>query len=212
VTSDRDAALRRLVDALRDAIDHVVDTGAPAEELMAAAEDVERAVAKVGGARETTKQSGSQAAFVARDPHAYFPLSPVIGHFNPLAPPVEIAVAGGAVRGTAVFGSAYEGPPNCVHGGVIAATFDELLGVANIEGGTPGMTGTLTIRYRRPTPLRSELRLEGQHVGSEGRKSFTRGAIYADDELTAEADGIFVALRPERAEEIFGDRPHLGGV
>ncbi len=47
----------------------------------------------------------------------------------------------------------YEGPPTCVHGGVIAELFDELLGISNILAGPGAMTGTLTIRYRRPTPL-----------------------------------------------------------
>ena len=32
----------------------------------------------------------------------------------------------------------YEGPPGCVHGGVIASVFDEMLGAANIAGGFAG--------------------------------------------------------------------------
>jgi acyl-coenzyme A thioesterase PaaI-like protein len=205
-------ALRRVVDALRRAVDRVVDTDAPTSDIEVAAEAIERGARHLEIHGGGSSPAGSQKAFETRDPHAYFPLSPVIGNFNPLAPPVEIGVEHGVVHGRAVFGNAYEGPPNCVHGGVVAATFDELLGVSNIEGGTPGMTGTLTIRYRRPTPLRRELRLEGHHVGAEGRKSYARGLMFAGDELTAEAEGIFVQPRPERAQEIFGDRPHVGGV
>ena len=58
--------------------------------------------------------------------------------------------------GQAWFDCAYEGPPTCVHGGVIAETFDEMLGAANMVAGNPGMTGTLTVRYRKPTPLRTD--------------------------------------------------------
>ena len=61
------------------------------------------------------------------------------------------------IKGTVTFGSAYEGPPGHVHGGYVAAAFDELLGMTQSLGGMPGMTGTLTVRYRRPTPLRTEL-------------------------------------------------------
>ena len=44
---------------------------------------------------------------------------------------------------------------------MIAETFDEMLGAANIVAGNPGMTGTLTIRYRKPTPLRTDLAHRG---------------------------------------------------
>ena len=88
--------------------------------------------------------------------------------------------------------------PTCVHGGVIAMVFDEMLGAANILAGNPGMTGTLTIRYRKPTPLRTPLRLEARFVGREGRKIRTYGAIYHGDVLTAEAEGIFIELVPQR--------------
>ena len=37
--------------------------------------------------------------------------------------------------------AAYEGPPGYVHGGWVALTFDEILGMTNIASGHPGMTG-----------------------------------------------------------------------
>ena len=80
----------------------------------------------------------------------------MIGRYNPLAPPVRSRSIDGAVHGTANLDAAYEGPPGCVHGGVIASMFDELLGVANISAGVGAMTGTLTIKYRSPTPLQTD--------------------------------------------------------
>ncbi len=44
-------------------------------------------------------------------------------------------------------------PEGQVHAGVSAMVLDQVLGEAAGAGGGPGMTGTLTIRYRRPTPL-----------------------------------------------------------
>ena len=81
------------------------------------------------------------------------------------------------------FGAAYEGPPTCVHGGFVAAAFDEVLGLAQSLGGNPGMTGTLTVRYRKPTPLHTDLRFEATLDGQEGRKLFTSGRVYAGDTL-----------------------------
>jgi acyl-coenzyme A thioesterase PaaI-like protein len=132
------------------------------------------------------------------NPQEFFPTSPVIGFANPVAPPVVVEAVDGELRGTATFDYQYEGPPTCVHGGVIAMVFDEMLGAANIMSGSPGMTGTLTIKYRKPTPLRTPLRLEARFMGREGRKIRTYGAIYNGETLTAEAEGIFIELVPQR--------------
>ena len=60
--------------------------------------------------------------------------------------------------------------------------------------GNPGMTGTLTIRYRKPTPLDTELRFEATVQRIEGRKIFCEGRMYAGDVLTAEAEGLFISV------------------
>jgi hypothetical protein len=126
---------------------------------------------------------------------------------NPVAPPVRVAVVAGEggqpeIAGRANFGFAYEGPPTCVHGGVIAELLDEVLGAANIVADHPAMTGTLTVRYRKPTPLNTDLRVEARFVRVDGRKVYTWGGIYADDVLTAEADGIFIQVVPSQMLDI----------
>jgi acyl-coenzyme A thioesterase PaaI-like protein len=139
-----------------------------------------------------------------RDAQDFFPTSPVIGFANPVAPPVVVEAVDGGLVGSAWFGYQYEGPPTCVHGGIIACVFDEMLGAANILAGNPGMTGTLTIKYRKPTPLLTPLRLEARFDRREGRKIFTTGVIYNGDVLTAEAEGIFIELVPQKFMEIVG--------
>ena len=64
--------------------------------------------------------------------------------------------------------------------------------------GNPGMTGTLTIRYRRPTPLLTELVFQAYVDRVEGRKIFTHGTLSANGVLTAEAEGLFIAVGQER--------------
>ena len=89
-----------------------------------------------------------------------------------------------------------------MHGGWIALAFDEILGMANIASGHPGMTGRLTVKYRRPTPLHTELRLEGWTEQVDGRRLVTRGTLEADGVVTAEAEGLFVVIDPERAARV----------
>ena len=127
-----------------------------------------------------------------------------MGMANPIAPPVKVQVVDGPeggpreIRAEVWFDWAYEGPPTCVHGGVIAETFDEMLGAANMVAGNPAMTGTLTVRYRKPTPLRAPLRIEARCLGRDGRKIRTWAGMYHEDVLTAEADGLFIEVGPER--------------
>jgi acyl-coenzyme A thioesterase PaaI-like protein len=112
----------------------------------------------------------------------------------------------GGVVGDVVFGSAYEGPPGCVHGGFIAASFDEVLGFAQSMGGQPGMTARLQISYRSPTPLHRPLRFVGRIDRVEGRKIHTSATLHHGDTLCAEAEGLFVSMKPEVFVRLMQDR------
>lgn len=119
--------------------------------------------------------------------------SPVSGLANPIAPPMTVDFDGERATGSATYGPAYEGPPLHVHGGWVVAAFDELLGVAQVAGGGPGMTGTLTIRLRRPTPVGRRVDYEGWVDRVDGRKTFCKGEARIDGDVVAEAEGIFIA-------------------
>ncbi len=93
-----------------------------------------------------------------------------------------------------------------MHGGYIAGAFDEVLGAAQTYSGNPGMTGTLTIKYRSPTPLHTPLRMVGEYVRSEGRRVYTEGSLWAGDRLCAEAEGIFVSVPATRFAELIAER------
>ena len=113
---------------------------------------------------------------------------------NPFAPPIRLSVSNNKVVGHANFGVTFEGSPGTVHGGFVATAFDQVLFMANSLTGIPAMTGTLTVRYRKPTPLFTELVFEGQVDRVEGSKIFTRGTASANGVLTAEAEGLFIAV------------------
>ena len=204
--SPQRAEMRRLASAARLVIERLVATQAPAELLAEAAEALEAVAASLGGQPRGHSFEGFAESANAGDPYAFFDHSPIIGRANPLAPPLDLGIIDGRVVGSARFGSAYEGPPGAVHGGYVAAAFDEVLGMAQSLGGRPGMTGTLTVRYRRPTPLLTVLRFEGELVRTEGRKIFTTGRLLAGDELTAEAEAVFVTVDFARIAAMMADR------
>jgi acyl-coenzyme A thioesterase PaaI-like protein len=198
-----DAARLRLAEALRPLITMTV-SGTPDDgSILATAEAVERLGADLAAGAGTDRRI-RRPPDTDRPTIEYFPTSPIAGILNPIAPPVRLEVVDGEdgtpaeIRATAWFDYPYEGPPSCVHGGVIAATFDEILGAANMVSGNPGMTGTLTVRYRKPTPLRTDLRLEARFLERDGRKIRTWAGMYHGDVLTAEADGLFIEVMPRQ--------------
>lgn len=119
-------------------------------------------------------------------------LNPMAGQSNPIAPPLNSWIIGEEAHATCECGWAYEGPPGSVHGGFVAAIFDQFLGMAQLMGGQPGMTGYLHINYHNRTPLNTELKLEGRVVKLEGRKTIMRGEMFAEGVMTASAEGLFV--------------------
>jgi len=136
-------------------------------------------------------------------PQDYFWTSPMAGHANALSVPArywaDVTDEGQpCIRGTVNVPLAYEGPPTCVHGGVISLLFGELLGNANIISGHAGMTGTLTVRYRKPTPLMMDLDLWATFVRQEGRKITTVATISVGGVVTAEAEGLFIEVPPQQ--------------
>jgi len=163
--------------------------------------------------REERKAFGDAAS--ASDRRSFRENSPVVGLYNPIAPPLTLTLTQKEVTGEALvegmvrFGWAYEGPPGHVHGGFVTAIFDELLGYAQTLSGAPGLTAKLTVRFRAPTPLHTDLRLVGLFDRTDGRRIHTRGQLFAGEHLTADATGLFVRLQPEHYEDLERNRQEV---
>ena len=140
--------------------------------------------------------------FNSRDPMAFFPFSPIVGRLNPASPPVELWAEGEEVHGRMNLSPVYAGPPGLVHGGIIAEIFDELLGVVNVVNNKGGYTGTLTVVYRRPTPLLREIKLRAWSSGAEGRKLYASGEMVCDGTVTATAEGVFIRANRQLYEDL----------
>ena len=206
--SARRMATHRLAAEARRLTDLVIRTGASIQQLNEAAGVLQALVDVLEAYGVKDRRDFMHFAEIANagdafrasdiDDVGFFDDSPIVGLANPLAPPLRVQIHDDHVVGLANFGQAYEGPPGCVHGGYIAAAFDDLLGATQSLGGRPGMTGRLTIHYRRPHPLHAEIRYIGRVERVEGRKTFTVGQSFLGDDLLAEAEGLFIAVDYER--------------
>lgn len=212
VPDERRAEAWRLANEMRRIIELLTLVEAPAAELAQAADAAHTFADRLGDLlpKRTWSYEGFPESAVAGSPAAFFDRSPIIGRANPLAAPVELTVVGEGddvhVEGRARFGAAYEGPPGSVHGGFVAAAFDEVLGMAQTLSGKPGMTGTLKVVYRSPTPLYEDLRFRAKVDRVEGRKIFVSGTCHAGERLTAESEGIFISVDFEKFAEMMRQR------
>jgi acyl-coenzyme A thioesterase PaaI-like protein len=100
------------------------------------------------------------------------------------------------VEARVTLGRFYLGAGGAAHGGVLSLIFDEMLGRLANTGRTRSRTAFLHVNYRNITPIGPELRVVARVDRVEGRKKFLSGAIYHDGTLTADADGLFVELKP----------------
>jgi acyl-coenzyme A thioesterase PaaI-like protein len=199
---------RRLAAAMRGVINRLVQSNAPEDQLRRAAIELERYADRLAGHPRLRRGDRDTPAPAEPDVGTFVDQSPITGLANPLAPPISLTPeADWCVVGRVSYDVAFEGPPGSVHGGYIAAAFDEVLGFVQGMSGDPGMTGTLTIRYRKPTPLYQPLRLIGEIVKVENRKIFTEGHLLADDDtLYAEGESLFITPHPEHYDRLIEAR------
>ena len=202
-TADRHDGLPVLVEDTRRLIELLVTSEAPADALLAAGRHVREAVAALAPFRSGPNQRSAPGADV-RDPARLMPFDCIVGPLNALAPPLGVRWEPPLAVAEIAFTTPYEGPPGCVHGGVIAAAFDQVFNVANLMLGNPGPTASLRLRYRRPTPLGRLLRFEGWQERVEERRVHARGRLLAGDQVTVEAEGAFAVVPIERILAMLG--------
>ena len=205
-----------LIEAISDdagqLIHHLRCSNAPDEVLAEATEHIRLAMEGLkpwlqqGDGWSTISLASDTPGFAWNedDLTAVMPYSPVSGRRNPIAPPIKMWKVGQEVHGEAMFSATYAGPPDSVHGGIIAAVFDELLSMANIVTGSAGFTGTLSIKYHRKTPLNTPIELWGVNVRQDGRKQLSRGEMRVNGEVTASAEGLFIGAAGPPTRLTFG--------
>ncbi|WP_132993331.1 PaaI family thioesterase [Gordonia zhaorongruii] len=183
-----------LTDAVRDLVDAVIRTEMPDEDLHAA----QTAIEAVVGTLRTKQRDGGFGVPFTPDMRGMPWGNAVVGARNAVAPPLHIDARDGIAECEMTLGAAYEGPGGCVHGGVASLVLDQMAGEAASTGTTPSFTGTLTVRYLRPTLL-GRLRARAEVESVEGRKTFVRAYIADDEGPTVEATAIMIAPRSNPA-------------
>jgi acyl-coenzyme A thioesterase PaaI-like protein len=195
LTADEVARLRAVYEPLTQSVRELIDATIRTE---VDAESVSEAKAAIDAATARLRSNQLDGAFGIRfgsDGDQMPWGNAVIGLRNPTAPPLKVEQApDGSVSADFYLGAAYEGPPGHVHGGVAALILDHVLGEAASSAEKPRLTGTITMRYLRTTPL-GPLRVEARIDRTEGYKTYAVGHIADAEGHTVEAEGVFIQPR-----------------
>ena len=189
---DEAATAVRLGNALRRLARVVTGSDAGDQALDEVADEIERLADRLEPHAQPSRYPQAERL---GGPSGMFVTHPIVGTINPCAPPMRVTPGETGVVGTVVYGTPFEGPPGYAHGGHIAAGFDVILAMTAGVNGVGGMTRSLSVRYRKPTPLHAELVYEGAIGESTERLTTVTGKLMACDVVCAEAVGEF-ARRP----------------
>lgn len=121
-----------------------------------------------------------------------------VGAYNPCFPQYRFDDIGDeTASGSVTFALAFEGPPGLVHGGFLGVFFDCVTQHQSCAAGVAGKTRSLTVRYRRPTPVLTELAFDVARAETE-RGLTSTARLLLDGEVLCTGEVDTVASPPDR--------------
>lgn len=121
-----------------------------------------------------------------------------IGAFNPCFPEYEFdRIDSETAQGRVSFPVVFEGPPGLVHGGFLAVFFDCVIQHQNCATELSGKTRSLTVKFRRPTPILTELRFDIARAQVD-RGVTSTARLLLDDEVLCVGEATTLALAPDK--------------
>jgi len=92
------------------------------------------------------------------------------------------------------FDDRHQGGPGIAHGGLVAAALDEAVGLLATWFAFPAVTARIFVRYRRPAPINTELRLRATLDEDRGRRLHVNAAISRGDDVLAECKAALLRV------------------
>ena len=91
------------------------------------------------------------------------------------------------------FGEQHQAAPGIVHGGLVGAALDEACGLLATWYRFPAVTARIFVRYRRPVPINTEVRLHSRVESTSGRRVRVRAELLdGADQVLADARAAFL--------------------
>jgi acyl-coenzyme A thioesterase PaaI-like protein len=90
------------------------------------------------------------------------------------------------------FSEHHQGGPGLVHGGIVGAALDEACGLLATWYRFPTVTARIAIRFRRPVPINTPLRIVSRVTATRGRRIEIAAELYGGGDVLADAQGAFL--------------------
>ena len=135
-----------------------------------------------------------------------------VGAYNPCFPEYNFDhLDADTASGRVTFPVVYEGPPGLVNGGFLAVFFDCITQHQSCAAERTGKTRSLTVTFRRPTPILTELALRHRARRRPTAGSPRRRGCCSDDEVLCIGEFKTVASSPDKLTVFhFGNRRVTG--
>ncbi len=88
----------------------------------------------------------------------------------------------------------FQGGPGLVHGGILSAALDDLMGYACVIHDRSCVTAKLEINYITPVPVEVEFQLEAWVTKVDGKKLYLESSISSNENIHIEGSGLFIDL------------------
>ena len=119
---------------------------------------------------------------------------------------VRAHLEGQEVVTTHVFEQRHSGAPGIVHGGLVAALADDVLGYLLYVIREPGVTRRLEVDYLKPVLVDTAYDVRARIVRRDGRKVFVAGEGTGPDGVRAfQATGLFIIVDLSHFDQGVGD-------
>jgi acyl-coenzyme A thioesterase PaaI-like protein len=118
----------------------------------------------------------------------------VAGSANPTAVHLETRREDGDAIADVWFGPAFVGAPGRVHGGMVAAVFDDITGFVLTDVREPGFTGRLEVSYRAPVPIETRIEFRARMRDRVGRKLTVEAEARLEGRVLATAEALFILV------------------
>jgi uncharacterized protein (TIGR00369 family) len=97
----------------------------------------------------------------------------------------------GTARVDYIIPAYFQGYRHVIHGGIVATLLDEVMAKACLAAGLNAFTAEITVKFLKPVPAESPLRLEGHVKEKRHRLINTEGSLSVGKEICATAEAKF---------------------
>jgi acyl-coenzyme A thioesterase PaaI-like protein len=140
--------------------------------------------------------------------HSEYQRNFVHGLLNPHGLHLQYHLAGDRVVTTWVAGDEHAGFPGFVHGGLIAAVLDDVMGRCSVLHRRWVVTGRMETRFRDAAPIGAALRVEGWITRLTRRVMRAEARMMLEDGSTvADATGTYLPIPASLLERMVGSWP-----